>query len=121
VLLERTDDGTISDLPAQAFYTGALSDDGEILRLIDPSGHEVDVVNPGAEAWPAGDDQARASMERVEDGWVTFAGDGGRGLDAGAWPVWGSPGGINAGVAAIVVPASLACEPWGSAAERLCP
>ncbi|MBF8257307.1 MAG: hypothetical protein HW375_2214, partial [Anaerolineales bacterium] len=121
VLLERTDDGTISDLPAQAVYTGALSDDGEILRLIDPSGHEVDVVNPGGEAWPAGDDQARASMERVEDGWVTFTGDVGRGLDAGAWPVWGSPGGINAGVAAIVVPASLACEPWGSAAERLCP
>jgi hypothetical protein len=121
VLLERTDDGTISDLPAQAVYTGALSDDGEILRLIDPSGHEVDVVNPGGEAWPAGDDQARASMERVEDGWVTFTGDAGRGLDAGAWPVWGSPGRINAGVAAIVVPASLACEPWGSAAERLCP
>jgi len=121
VLLERTDDGTISDLPAQAVYTGALSDDGEILRLIDPSGHEVDVVNPGAEAWPAGDDQAGASMERVEDGWVTFAGDGGRGLDAGAWPVRGTPGAANSVVAARAISEALACADREARLSRVCP
>jgi len=120
-LLERTDDGTISDLPAQAIYTGALSDDGEILRLIDPSGHEVDVVNPGGEAWPAGDDQARASMERIGDGWVTFTGDVGRGLDAGAWPIRGTPGAANSDVVVAALATSLACNPWGAAVAGPCP
>ncbi len=120
MLLERTDDGTISDLPAQAVYTGALSDDGEILRLTDPSGHEVDVVNPGAEAWPAGDDQARASMERVEVGWVTFTGDEGRGLDAGAWAVRGTPGAANSAVAARAISEALACAERGARVAGPC-
>ena len=113
-LFERTDDGTISDLPADAVYTGALSDNGERLRLIDPSGHEVDVVNPGGEAWPAGDDQERASMERVEDEWLTFAGDYGRGLDTLAQTIQGTPGGVNSGAAALAITGVWACSEEGS-------
>jgi hypothetical protein len=94
-ILERTDDGTLSDLPADSLYTGALADSGERLRLIDPTGKEIDVVNPTGEAWPAGDNDSRASMERLEGRWVTFSGDLGRTLDADGRPVAGSPGGSN--------------------------
>ena len=63
--LERSDDQTISDQPADRVYTGALSNEGETLRLIDPAGAEIDVVNPSGGAWPAGGADRRASMERA--------------------------------------------------------
>ncbi|MGH2620751.1 MAG: lamin tail domain-containing protein, partial [Anaerolineales bacterium] len=44
-LLERTDDATISNLPADLLYTGGLRDQGEILWLIDPAGEVVDSAN----------------------------------------------------------------------------
>ena len=50
-LLEREDDQTISDLPADMIYSGRLDDAGETLRLIDPHGQLVDSANavgPGA-------------------------------------------------------------------------
>jgi hypothetical protein len=44
-LLERTDDNTVSDIPADQFYTGALSNSGEILELRDNGASLVDSAN----------------------------------------------------------------------------
>lgn len=69
-LLERTDDATVSDIQADLIYTGALSNAGAVLRLIDPNGVEVDTANVGQEGWTAGfaaaGEPAYATMERVD-------------------------------------------------------
>jgi hypothetical protein len=44
-LLERTDDETISNLPADQIYAGSLNDQAEILWLVDPAGEIVDTAN----------------------------------------------------------------------------
>jgi hypothetical protein len=54
-LLERTDDGTISDVPADQVYTGDLLLGGETLTLTDGGGAVVDTANAeNGGAWPAG-------------------------------------------------------------------
>jgi hypothetical protein len=120
-ILERTDDQTVSDFPAGANYTGALSNAGERLRLIDPTGKTIDVVNPEGDAWPAGDGEARASMERFDDGWVTFAGDPGRGLDAEGRSIRGTPGGVNSSVSTTDLSALRACGQEGATPAGPCP
>ncbi len=52
-LLERTDDETISNLPADLLYTGGLRDEGEILWLVDPAGRVVDTANAVRSGQPA--------------------------------------------------------------------
>ena len=99
-LLERTDDSTVSDIPADRIYSGALSDSGETLRLLDPSGRMVDSANADGRAWPAGGGSAKASMERrggedLPGNWTTFAGAGGA-HDAAANPIAGTPRAPNA-------------------------
>jgi hypothetical protein len=110
-VLERTDDRTISDSAAGLLYTGALADDGERLRLIDPSGNEIDVVNAGGGGWPAGDGESRASMERLGDRWMTFESEFGRGFDGGGNPIRGTPGAANSGLDFFGL---LACVPVGA-------
>ena len=44
-LLERTDDGTISDIPAHQIYRGSLRNSGESLFLYDPWGQLIDSAN----------------------------------------------------------------------------
>ena len=44
-LLERTDDKTLPDVAADKIYTGALSNNGEDLKLYDSSGNIIDEVN----------------------------------------------------------------------------
>jgi hypothetical protein len=95
LLLERTDDSTISDLRADGIYHGALSDDGERLRLVDPSGHEIDLLNASGGLWPGGDRHSRTSLERFGGEWMSFSGELGRGLDADGRPIRGTPGGAN--------------------------
>jgi hypothetical protein len=54
-LLERTDDQSIANIPADLLYTGSLGDEGEILWLIAPAGEIVDSANavrPGRPASP---------------------------------------------------------------------
>ncbi len=71
-LIERTDDQTVPGVPADALYTGALSNSSvsgpEGLLLFDSGCRLVDRVFTDAgtsgKAWPAGDATTRATMER---------------------------------------------------------
>lgn len=66
-LLERTNDHTISDIQADQIYTGALSNSGERLELLDRDGNGVDTANGNGGAWPAGTGKPLyISMERVD-------------------------------------------------------
>ncbi|QPC48446.1 competence protein ComEA [Mangrovibacillus cuniculi] len=69
-LLERTDDTTIPDKQANLIYSGSLDNTGEILSLKDASGTIIDSVD----AWHAGDNTSKATMERVnplQDGTIS--------------------------------------------------
>jgi len=95
-LLERSDDSTVADIPADLIYTGTLSNAGETLKLIDPTGVLIDCVNPKGNAWPAGDSGNRASMERIggqgpSSTWGTFNGHHGVGHDVNGQPIQGTP------------------------------
>jgi hypothetical protein len=95
-LLERTDDQTITDIPANQIYNGSLRNSGETLFLYDPQGQMVDSANLAGNAWPAGDAGRRASMERygAEDAsgsWRTFNGLNRCGLDAAGNHIQGTP------------------------------
>jgi hypothetical protein len=116
LLLERTDDGTIVDLSANALYTGSLADGGETLRLLDPSGREIDRVD-ASQGWPQGDRQDCLSMERFAGRWVTFRGGFGRGRDAAGQPILGTPGAANSRA----LEAALSCPPGAARAAGLCP
>ncbi len=99
-LLERSDDQTIADIPADLIYNGSLTNGGETLRLTDPHGTLIDSANIHGGPWPAGDHSAHASMERRggEDhpgNWGTFTGYNGVGVDAAGYPIQGSPRQIN--------------------------
>ncbi len=77
-LLERTDDDTVADVAANMFYSGSLSNSGEILRLYDPTNQLVDTANSNGGAWPAGNASTYASMQRSRISadsdfvWVTY-------------------------------------------------
>ncbi len=97
-LLERTADSTVSDIPADKIYTGALEDAGERLQLKDPTGQVIDEVDCSS-GWFAGSKTTRATMERLHpllDGsrassWGTNNGSKRNGLDAGSNPINGTP------------------------------
>lgn len=120
-LLERTDDETIPTLPAFALYSGALADDGESLHLIDPAGNEIDALNPGNDAWPAGDAVLRASMERVDGGWRTFSLEYFVRRDPLGRPIRGTPASINSHAAAMAVAGMADCGEADSHGPGLCP
>ena len=64
-LLERSDDNTVIDAPANQIYTGALANSDEILQLFDPSSRLIDTANSNGGLWPAGDAAVPyGSMER---------------------------------------------------------
>ena len=100
-LLERTDDMTVSDIPADLIYTGELNNSNEILRLIDPAGGVVDTANSNAGEWPAGSSSTFGSMERraviadSDTAWITNTGVVRNGLDANGGPIRGTPKNIN--------------------------
>lgn len=103
LLLERTDDETINDMEAGVIYTGALSNSGEALQLLDADGDVVDEVNPDGSEWPAGaasdGEVPYASMERIDpeaDGdddanWATNDGVLRNGTDVGGNLINGTP------------------------------
>ncbi len=103
-LLERGDNFTVSDTSASQLYSGALSDDGEILTLLDTSGLFIDTANGNGGAWPQGSALARynfGSMERVgitaenDDDWIINVGTPKNGLDADGNPIYGTPKKVN--------------------------
>ena len=77
-LLERSDDDTVFDVPANMIYSGSLSNIGEIVYLYDKNGYLVDSANKNGGFWPAGNYYTYASMERgdiIADSdlaWVTY-------------------------------------------------
>jgi phosphatidylserine/phosphatidylglycerophosphate/cardiolipin synthase-like enzyme len=59
-LLERTDDSTVPGITADQIYTGALSNTGESIEIMNSSSLVSDTVS----RWYAGDVTSRATMER---------------------------------------------------------
>jgi hypothetical protein len=100
-LLERTNDSTVSDIAADQIYTGSLSNEGRAILLRDPTGKVTDSANGDGGAWPAGDAETRASMERIDptapdgDNWATNDGVTVNGRDADGGPIRGTPKGPN--------------------------
>lgn len=63
LLLERTDDKTVSKVEADFVYQGALSNNGEILRLTNSKKELIDEVDCSS-GWLAGDNKEKTTMER---------------------------------------------------------
>ncbi|RLQ89917.1 phospholipase D-like domain-containing protein [Planomicrobium sp. Y74] len=61
-LMERTSDGSVPGVAADLIYTGSMENSGEILELRDAS----DTLIDSADAWYAGDNTTKATMERVD-------------------------------------------------------
>ena len=51
-LMERDDDDTIADIPADLIYNGGLNDGGEVLQLLDSASRLVDTANAAGGPWP---------------------------------------------------------------------
>ncbi|MEJ2733195.1 MAG: lamin tail domain-containing protein [Anaerolineae bacterium] len=97
-LLERTDDDTVSDIPADLIYSGALSNDGERLQLLDASAAVVDTANADDGPWPGGLSEPRYTMERIDPvvpdddaNWGTNDGLTRNGADCNGDPLNGTP------------------------------
>lgn len=92
-LLERGDDTTVSDIPADQIYPGdsstALNNNGEVLQLMDPLNRLIDSANSNGFSWPAGLASTFGTMERrgviadSDTAWITNTGVISWGLDAG--------------------------------------
>ncbi len=113
-LLERSDDGTVSDVEADIVYVGALTNSGTVIELRDAAGEVADRVDAVESGWPAGTasagDPPYASMERVDPlseavEWATHDGRIRNGADADGAPLNGTPGRENsARVIALAAP-----------------
>ena len=103
LILERTDDETISDVDGDVIYRGSLANSGMDLILFDAGGHIVDQVLFAESGWMAGcgadGEPPYGTMERgVVDGQVGWSTNGGSfrsGLDAAGNPICGTPGAAN--------------------------
>jgi hypothetical protein len=102
-LLERTDDNTISDCPANQIYTGALGNSGEFLQLVDQALNVVDQLDCSAGGWFGGSNSPKVSMERkhpaldgnLPSNWASNNTTKRNGLDAAGAAVNATPGQPN--------------------------
>jgi hypothetical protein len=62
-ILERTDDNTLPEIPADQIYKGSLDNKGESLKLYDNSGNLIDSVDC-SNGWFAGNNKTKQTMER---------------------------------------------------------
>ena len=69
-LLERTDDSTLPEIEADQIYKGNLNNRGEYLILLNENGETIDELDCSL-GWPAGDNEAKRTMERKNDSWQT--------------------------------------------------
>ena len=100
-LLERTNDDTISNITADDTYSGNLGNTVEVLELWDngTAPKLIDTANKDGTAWYAGDNDTKASMERIAviadspSAWVTNNGITINGLDGDdpPNPILGTP------------------------------
>ena len=107
-LLERGSDESVPEIAADLVYQGALSNEGEMLALIDSSGRVIDTANVALpdepiRSWLAGSDDSAplpfTSMERVRfqtadqpDNWASYVP---RTLEDSSRRIWGTPKGEN--------------------------
>ena len=63
-LLERTDDTTVAEIPANQIYKGGLNNEGEHLILLNSSGKIIDEVDCIL-GWFSGSNETKKTMERV--------------------------------------------------------
>ncbi len=107
-LLERTDDNTVSDIPANQIYTGDLNNAGETLTLRDGASNVIDTANGNGGGWPAGSGSPTYySMERanpltadIDANWASNKPLVKRnGLDANSNPINGTPKSRNSATA----------------------
>ncbi len=77
-LLERADDDSVPGIRANKIYSGALSNSGMNLRILDAQCAVIDEVGASF-GWPAGDNSTKVTMERNagDFGWHTSAAPGG--------------------------------------------
>jgi uncharacterized repeat protein (TIGR01451 family) len=97
-LLERTDDTTVNDIPADQIYAGALENSDEPLTLSDDASQVIDAANANGGDWPAGDNATKSTLERInplaadsDDNWATNDGVTRNGQDANGAPLNGTP------------------------------
>jgi len=107
-VIERTDDDTIRDRPAELItsFGSGLNNNGEQLNLIDPAGDLIDTANGNGGPWPNEDTGASPtyrSMERIDPRamdldthWQSNDRSLTCGQDADGNPLNGTPGAINA-------------------------
>jgi len=105
LLLERTDDTTISDIEADIIYKGGLSNGGEDIFLVDSTGETVDEALFAESGWPGGSggdgDPPYQTLEKIHpvvDGleWASnWPLAGMTGLDADGYPLLGTPLAVN--------------------------
>ncbi|MFC2106576.1 lamin tail domain-containing protein, partial [Candidatus Bipolaricaulota bacterium] len=100
LLLERTDDDSISDITADVLYKGALANAGVLIELRNPESVVVDSIVPLESGWQAGDtgdgDPPYCTMERTSlGGWVSNNGIIRNGADAEGNALNGTPGQPN--------------------------
>ncbi|MFW6049373.1 MAG: lamin tail domain-containing protein [Candidatus Bipolaricaulota bacterium] len=95
ILLERTDDETVSTVNADLIFKGSLPNSGTKLELVGPDGEVVQTID-ARDGWPAGTasdgDPSYASMELIEGQWVT-SDQPGREKDKNGERIYGTPGG----------------------------
>jgi uncharacterized repeat protein (TIGR01451 family) len=100
-LIERTDDDTVSDVPADwmGSFGNGLANAGEVLTLTDELNGVIDTANGNGGPWPGGSaSPGYYSMERIDplapDTDANWAGNDGltrNGLDAAGNPINGTP------------------------------
>ncbi|MDL1893900.1 lamin tail domain-containing protein, partial [Sphingobacteriales bacterium CHB3] len=96
-LLERDNDSTVSDIPADQVYTGELSNSGEALTLYDSANKVIDTANGNGGSWPAGSTSTYGTMERKststdsDSNWSTNSGSTRNGKNANGGDIIGTP------------------------------